>query len=206
MMERCHFNAFLNEAVNIQTSIAGHDVSDLSMYEIMYRSNFNNYVNDAKQIQNDAVRKKVVIEYLASNIITTANPKQNCQNVAALAGDSTGIRNVCGNYYYSPMNTMQPVQRNIDSTLQHHLNINLESTNSVCATFVRHDVDSSQAIISRNASVMDCYVLLEKITISKYQKSLRQPSVLLKQISWRQMQTVMPECKVHLSDECFHVL
>ena len=129
MMERYHFNAFLNESVNIRASIAGHDVSDLSMYEIMYCSNFNNYVNDAKQIQNDAVRKKVVIQYLASNIITTANPKQNCQNVAALAGDSTGIRNVCGNDYCFPVNTMQPVQRNIDSTLQHHLNINPESSN-----------------------------------------------------------------------------
>ena len=46
---------------------------------------------------------------------------------------------------------------------------------------------------------MDCCVLLEKIMISKYQQSLRQPSVLLKQISWRQMQMVMPECKVCLT-------
>ena len=94
---------------------------------------------------------------------------------------------------------MQPVQRNIDSTLQHHLNIKPESSNLVCATFVCQDVGSSQTIISRNASVVGCYVLLEKITISKYQQSLRQPSVLLKQISWRKMQTAMPECKVFLT-------
>ena len=101
----------------------------------MYCSNFNNYVNDAKQIQNDAVRKTLVIQYLASNIITMADPKQNCQHVKAVNGDST---------------------------------INLESSNSVCTTFVHHDVESFQGITSRNTSVMDCYVLLEKITISKY--------------------------------------